>query len=317
MRYNCARESNRADAQTPIDLEALRRGSQRSKRTVEAREERIKLLEEENRWLKAQLFGRSSEKTAAEEISPEQALAVQRGRGARPGGRVGARDDHDPRARAQQARPQEALRRVAASRGPARPARDREDLRRTMARRSSASARRSPSSSTSSPPRCGSSGTSGPSTPARAATRGAASRRCRCSSSLRAWQPLAAGAHRDRQVRRWPAAVPPGDAVRTPGRHARARDDGRLDDPARRHARGAADQPVERAAAAQPLIHCDETRLQVLKSDKAPTADHWMWVRAAVRPAGGSCSSTTMPRGEGRCRCGCCRATGYPAHRRL
>jgi len=37
-----------------------------------AREERIKLLEEENRWLKAQLFGRSSEKTPAEEISPEQ-----------------------------------------------------------------------------------------------------------------------------------------------------------------------------------------------------------------------------------------------------
>jgi transposase len=30
-----------------------------------------------------------------------------------------------------------------------------------------------------------------------------------------------------------------------------------------------------------PLIHCDETRLQVLKSDKAPTADHWMWVRAS------------------------------------
>ena len=34
----------------------------------------------------------------------------------------------------------------------------------------------------------------------------------------------------------------------------------------------------------QPLIHCDETRLQVLKSDKAPTADHWMWVRAAGPP---------------------------------
>jgi transposase len=32
------------------------------------------------------------------------------------------------------------------------------------------------------------------------------------------------------------------------------------------------------------LIHCDETRLQVLKSDKAPTADHWMWVRAAGPP---------------------------------
>ena len=32
------------------------------------------------------------------------------------------------------------------------------------------------------------------------------------------------------------------------------------------------------------LVHCDETRLQVLKSDKAPTADHWMWVRAAGPP---------------------------------
>jgi transposase len=37
-----------------------------------AREERIKLLEEENRWLKAQLFGRSSEKTPSEEVSPDQ-----------------------------------------------------------------------------------------------------------------------------------------------------------------------------------------------------------------------------------------------------
>jgi transposase len=33
-----------------------------------------------------------------------------------------------------------------------------------------------------------------------------------------------------------------------------------------------------------PLIHCDETRLQVLKSEKAPTADHWMWVRASGPP---------------------------------
>jgi transposase len=33
-----------------------------------------------------------------------------------------------------------------------------------------------------------------------------------------------------------------------------------------------------------PLIHCDETRLQVLRSDKPPTADHWMWVRAAGPP---------------------------------
>lgn len=35
---------------------------------------------------------------------------------------------------------------------------------------------------------------------------------------------------------------------------------------------------------AQPVVHCDETRLQVLKSDKLPTADHWMWVRAAGPP---------------------------------
>ena len=33
-----------------------------------------------------------------------------------------------------------------------------------------------------------------------------------------------------------------------------------------------------------PLIHCDETRLQVLRSNKAPTANHWMWVRAAGPP---------------------------------
>lgn len=34
-----------------------------------------------------------------------------------------------------------------------------------------------------------------------------------------------------------------------------------------------------------PLIHCDETRLQVLKSDKAPSADHWIWVRAGGAPS--------------------------------
>jgi transposase len=35
---------------------------------------------------------------------------------------------------------------------------------------------------------------------------------------------------------------------------------------------------------AEPMVHCDETRLQVLKSERAPTADHWMWVRAAGPP---------------------------------
>jgi transposase len=35
---------------------------------------------------------------------------------------------------------------------------------------------------------------------------------------------------------------------------------------------------------ASDLVHCDETPLQVLKSDKAPTSDHWMWVRCAGPP---------------------------------
>lgn len=35
---------------------------------------------------------------------------------------------------------------------------------------------------------------------------------------------------------------------------------------------------------AESVIHCDETPLRVLKSDKAPTAEHWMWVRAAGPP---------------------------------
>ena len=39
---------------------------------------------------------------------------------------------------------------------------------------------------------------------------------------------------------------------------------------------------------AMPLIHCDETRLQVLEADpkngKAPASDHWMWARCAGPP---------------------------------
>jgi hypothetical protein len=33
-----------------------------------------------------------------------------------------------------------------------------------------------------------------------------------------------------------------------------------------------------------PLVQCDETRLQVLKSGKTATADHWIWVPAAAPP---------------------------------
>jgi transposase len=40
---------------------------------ISALSARLKLLEEENRWLKAQLFGRSSEKTPREDLHPGQA----------------------------------------------------------------------------------------------------------------------------------------------------------------------------------------------------------------------------------------------------
>jgi len=33
-----------------------------------------------------------------------------------------------------------------------------------------------------------------------------------------------------------------------------------------------------------PLIQCDETRVQVLSSEKAATAEHWIWVRASGPP---------------------------------
>lgn len=64
--------SNASSAPTPIDVEAITARLTALEASREAREERIKLLEEENRWLKAQLFGRSSEKTPAAEISPDQ-----------------------------------------------------------------------------------------------------------------------------------------------------------------------------------------------------------------------------------------------------
>ena len=64
--------SNASSAPTPIDVEAISVRLAALEASREAREERIKLLEEENRWLKAQLFGRSSEKRAAVEISADQ-----------------------------------------------------------------------------------------------------------------------------------------------------------------------------------------------------------------------------------------------------
>ena len=41
---------------------------------------------------------------------------------------------------------------------------------------------------------------------------------------------------------------------------------------------------MNEAMLAEPYIHCDETPLQVLKSEKAPSTDHYMWARAAGPP---------------------------------
>ena len=41
---------------------------------------------------------------------------------------------------------------------------------------------------------------------------------------------------------------------------------------------------MHEAALAEPLLHCDETSVQVLKSPKAPSTDHYMIVRAAGPP---------------------------------
>lgn len=49
-----------------------------------------------------------------------------------------------------------------------------------------------------------------------------------------------------------------------------------------------------------PLIHYDESRLQVLNSDNALTADHWIWARRVARQVDALFYSTTMlPHGRG------------------
>jgi transposase len=65
--------SSAAPTPATSELEALLARLAALESRAQARDERIKLLEEENRWLKAQIFGRSSEKTPAEERNPYQA----------------------------------------------------------------------------------------------------------------------------------------------------------------------------------------------------------------------------------------------------
>ena len=71
--------SNASSAPSPTDgeaiaarLAALEAHNRELTAHGEAREQRIRLLEEENRWLKGKLFGRSSEKSSEEAVSPDQ-----------------------------------------------------------------------------------------------------------------------------------------------------------------------------------------------------------------------------------------------------
>ena len=179
-----------------------------------------------------------------------------------------------------------------------------------MARRSSGSARRPPSNSIISPPRSGSFATSGPSTPARAAGRA-----CKIAPvPLQCCFPRAS-----RHRRCWRRSQPPSSsmalplyrqetAVRPLRGLARPRHDGRLDDPPRRHACGAARSTCSNERLlAESLIHCDETRLA--GPEERQGADCRSLDVGAGRGSArtdGSCSSTTTPRAAAPCRCDCC-----------
>src|SRR5204863_233414 len=135
-----------------------------------AREERIKLLEEENRWLKAQLFGRSSEKTPAAEVSPDQRWLF---------------NEAETLAQAAQSAPERIL--------------------------------------------------------------------------------IAAHERKKRGRKPLSPDLPRGEVLHDLADHEKL-------------------CPQDGTVLEHPLIHSDETRLQVLHSDKAPTAEHWMWVRASGPP---------------------------------
>ena len=59
-----------------------------------------------------------------------------------------------------------------------------------------------------------------------------------------------------------------------------------------------------------PLIHCDETRLQVLKSDKDPLRITGCGCARAAHPAGGSFSLTMTPPGQAPYRYDCSKDIG-------
>ena len=51
---------------------------------------------------------------------------------------------------------------------------------------------------------------------------------------------------------------------------------------------------------AEPIVQMDETYLQVLQSEKAPSSSTTWWCAPPALPAGASCSSPTFPRAQRR-----------------
>lgn len=275
--------SSAAPIPTASELEALLARLTALESRAQARDERIELLEEENRWLKAQLFGRSSEKSTAEEINPEQAWLF---------------NEAEALARAAESAPQSITipghERGKGGRKKLSSALPRVDVIHDLPQDQKI---------------CAADGTAleriGEEISEQLDFKPAQVRvirnirpkyACPCKSGVRiAPVPL--------QLLPKSLATPALLAHITTAKFVDGmplyRQEGQLDRLGVRIPRatsagwmillgGTYVVPVVNLMREHllewPLIHCDETRLQVLKSDKAPTADHWMWVRAGGPP---------------------------------
>jgi transposase len=249
-----------------------------------AREERIKLLEEENRWLKAQLFGRSSEKTQAEELNPDQGWlfneaealaraaegtpqsitipAHERGKGGRK--KLSAAL---PRVEVIHDLPED--QKVCAADGTALERIGEEICEQLDFKPASVRVIRNIRPKYACP--CCKSGVWIAPVPAQLLPKSLATPALLAHIITAKFVDGIPLYRQESQLARLgvrlPRATTGGWSIQLGGTHV---------------------VPVVNLLKEQlleaPLIHCDETRLQVLKSDKAPTADHWMWVRAAGPP---------------------------------
>jgi transposase len=276
--------SDAASAPTPIEVEAIAARLAALEAHREAREQRIKLLEEENRWLKGQLFGRSSEKTQAEQISPDQSWLFNEAEALATAAAVASETiqipAHERKKRGRKSLAAELPRveivhdvpeseKVCASDGTAlvrigeeiseqldfKPAQVRV-IRNIRPKYACPCCRQgvkiAPTALTLFPKSLAT-----PSLLAHITT-------AKFVDGLPLYRQEAQFARLGVRLGR---ATMAGWMIRLGGTHVVPL------------INLMNDQMLE-----APLIHCDETRLQVLNSDKAPTADHWMWVRAAGPP---------------------------------